>query len=35
MSTFAHLSSLKDAGLKNKFVQVKANDMYFNLKINK
>lgn len=32
MSTFTHLNLLKDAGLKNKFAQVKANDMYFNIK---
>lgn len=34
MSTFTHLNLLKDAGLKNKFAQVKANGMYFNIKIN-
>lgn len=35
MSTFTHLNLLKDARVKNKFAQVKANDMYFNIKINK
>lgn len=32
MSTFTHLNLLKDAGLENRFAQVKANDMYFNIK---
>lgn len=32
MSTFTHLNLLKDAGLENRFAQVKANDMHFNIK---
>lgn len=32
MSTFTHLNLFKDAGLENRFAQVKANDMYFNIK---
>lgn len=31
MPTFTHLNLLKDAGLKNRFAQVKANDVYFNI----
>lgn len=32
MSTFTHINLLKDAGLKSRFAQVKANDIYFNIK---
>lgn len=32
MSTFTHLNLLKDAGLENRFAQVKANDRHFNIK---
>lgn len=31
MSTFTNVNLLKDAGLKSRFAQVKANDMYFNI----
>lgn len=32
MSTFTNVNLLKDAGLKSRFAQVKANYMYFNIK---
>lgn len=31
MSTFTHLNLPKDAGLKNRFAQVKANNVYINI----
>lgn len=32
MVTFTHLNLLEDAGVEDTFAQVKANDMYFNIK---
>lgn len=32
MATFTHLNLLEDAGVEDRFAQVKANDMYFNIK---